>query len=288
MLVGPVLLNLRDGRVRAGEVWGGGARGEEQVQVHQVQERPFLTMQGGTNHEVMREVTELGPEARAQVATLWDPGLDQDASDSTILREFKQLFGQVQANAILSSKGQLALYATISMVNHSCSPNAFWVARGAGLEVRVCREVAEAEEITASYLDIKAKFPTRQERRESLERERFFLCRCRLCCLEGEELEEGEEVRRRLRRLERAVEAACTTDVAQALDKAEEMVELMEERREEMVMWLPAALLQCCALAASAKVEGKVAEYRSRLLDLATTLGRHHRQFYEARLEALQ
>ena len=60
----------------------------------------------------------------------------------------------------------------------------------------------------------------------------FFLPRCELCALSGEELEKNEELRRQLMELQRESLQASV----QSLQKAEKKVELMEKHRDEFIL----------------------------------------------------
>ena len=60
----------------------------------------------------------------------------------------------------------------------------------------------------------------------------FYLPRCELCALSGEELEKNEELRRQLMELERE----SLQGSVQSLQKAEKKVELMEKHRDEFII----------------------------------------------------
>ena len=59
-----------------------------------------------------------------------------------------------------------AVFETLSLINHSCSPNVIWLQTEEDktrMEVRVCRRIQEGEEIIASY--ISSGFLVRDQRR---------------------------------------------------------------------------------------------------------------------------
>ena len=62
----------------------------------------------------------------------------------------------------------------------------------------------------------------------------FYLPRCELCALSGEELEKNEELRRQLMELDR--ESLSLLGSVQSLQKAEKKVELMEKHRDEFIL----------------------------------------------------
>ncbi|GAB1318472.1 Histone-lysine N-methyltransferase set-6 [Madurella fahalii] len=71
-----------------------------------------------------------------------------------------------------------ALDLVTAVMNHSCDPNAFAFFDGRQLYVRSLKTIAAGEEITICYLDPTIAISIR---REFLQREYFFDCRCKRC-----------------------------------------------------------------------------------------------------------
>ncbi|KAK9388618.1 hypothetical protein V1515DRAFT_578937 [Lipomyces mesembrius] len=67
----------------------------------------------------------------------------------------------------------------ISLINHSCDPNAVLVFNKNVLLVRAVREIKEGEEILISYTDNTMPMPYRKEQ---LRTRYFFDCQCSACC----------------------------------------------------------------------------------------------------------
>ena len=97
--------------------------------------------------------------------------------------------------------------------------------------------------------------------------------------MSGEELEEDEEVRRKIRQLGEEMEEE------EVLEKAEEKLEQMERIRERVVLRLPHHLLLCYRLARVAGRSADMLRYKESTLALATAFGYNYTNFY---LEQLQ
>ena len=73
---------------------------------------------------------------------------------------------------------EAAVFEMLSMINHSCESNVMWFPEEADktkIELRVCRNIKEGEEIVLSYISLSG-FPLRQQRMDKL-RLRGFECR---------------------------------------------------------------------------------------------------------------
>ena len=78
-----------------------------------------------------------------------------------------------------SSVVGVGLYCRLSLLNHSCLPNAHYAASRCGLmTVRTTRELRAGEELTLHYCDL---YDTREERGKQLQREKGFTCSCDRC-----------------------------------------------------------------------------------------------------------
>lgn len=84
------------------------------------------------------------------------------------------------AHAVQNPPGA-ALFPAGAMINHSCSPNSFYLCEGHDINFRAAKGLAQKTEITAAYLDaITMLRPTRQ-RQEALLLSKGFLCSCERC-----------------------------------------------------------------------------------------------------------
>ena len=91
----------------------------------------------------------------------------------------------------------------VSLINHSCVPNATY---GSVMEdctrrhFRALRTIENREEILVSYLpDGEFVSGSREFRRQQLLEKRGFLCECSECSLEGEALEKSDRKRAELK-----------------------------------------------------------------------------------------
>jgi len=98
--------------------------------------------------------------------------------------------------------GDAAIFPIISRANHSCVPNADFVTRGNRhvQEVMATSNILAGQEITLSYLEAASEGSDGKDKRQGYMRLYYgFQCKCRACCLEGEELALDESVRSRVR-----------------------------------------------------------------------------------------
>ena len=72
----------------------------------------------------------------------------------------------------------------IFRVNHSCRPNAYLVSENGMSIIRTAKKIITGEEITISYFPLRLPMMPMIQRREILEEEKNFLCRCYLCDFE--------------------------------------------------------------------------------------------------------
>ncbi len=75
----------------------------------------------------------------------------------------------------------VALYPTISFINHSCDPNAFLCQDGPSGSINVYKDLEPGDQIFVSYVET---LETRMGRREGLQEEYFFECQCPVCSSE--------------------------------------------------------------------------------------------------------
>ena len=118
------------------------------------------------------------------------------------------------ASSTSPASREVSLYSQISLINHSCIPNAMWswvsgdVRRS---QVRALRDIQKDEEILGSYYDTtEFNYGSRQFRRQKLLEKPGFWCECSECSQQGEEKERKRQEIRDLEtegfHLERCVE----------------------------------------------------------------------------------
>jgi len=100
---------------------------------------------------------------------------------------------------------RLGIFPSLSLINHSCSPNAKWSQVKGNREMKEVRAVTmirKGEEVTCSYFGdaLEMTFASRLQRREFLE-SWSFECICQICALDGELLEKNEKKRMELRKI---------------------------------------------------------------------------------------
>jgi SET and MYND domain-containing protein len=84
----------------------------------------------------------------------------------------------------------VGIFPSLSILNHSCMPNAVLMYRGCAVEVRALREIEEGDEICHSYVDSALPYSKRQM---LLFERYFFSCKCARCLTEGSKEQNGGE-----------------------------------------------------------------------------------------------
>ncbi|KAG6004958.1 hypothetical protein E4U21_000581 [Claviceps maximensis] len=114
--------------------------------------------------------------------------------------------GIFQTNALPCGPGSStgAVYATVSLINHSCRPNCghSWDSEAEHETIYAIRDIVAGEEITITYLE----GGSHAERAESLNVSFGFACSCELCRLSTAELRASDDRRARMKLLDRAIE----------------------------------------------------------------------------------
>merc|ERR1719334_1976691 len=108
------------------------------------------------------------------------------------------------------------VYATISRINHSCSPNAVFGLKDYNSDYMVitaCKEIRKHEEILVNYIGAESIFNLRYERKIELEDGWAFDCTCEVCSLSVEDLNRNEEVRKQIKWLKQKVRCMVDPDV---------------------------------------------------------------------------
>jgi len=85
--------------------------------------------------------------------------------------------------------GNFAIYHTVgecldpfvSMINHSCGPNVWWIYEGKELRIRARRSISTGDELFVNYQGGMESFTTFATRSALLEERWGFVCTCTLC-----------------------------------------------------------------------------------------------------------
>ena len=130
-----------------------------------------------------------------------------DEMNKIIRLVFSNLSMICQVPDLYSNTTEKGVYATQSLLNHACVPNATtsWVMgdfkRRQG---RALRAIEKDEEILINYRHMpEFLYGSREFRRQALP---VFLCQCSDCSLEGEALEEKERMREEIREKKEEIE----------------------------------------------------------------------------------
>jgi SET and MYND domain-containing protein len=104
-------------------------------------------------------------------------------SEELNLKEITQNFCRFSCNAHTICDSELrpmgtGLYPVISIINHSCFPNAVLLFEGRQAVVRAVEPIREGSELTVSYIEIAASTASRKK---SLKEQYFFDCKCLRC-----------------------------------------------------------------------------------------------------------
>ncbi|CAI0605802.1 unnamed protein product [Linum tenue] len=109
--------------------------------------------------------------------------------DSEInVKEIAQNFSRLACNAHTLSDSELrplgtGLYPVISIINHSCLPNAVLVFEGSLAVVRAVEHIPKGGEVLISYIETAGSTATRQK---ALKEQYFFTCACLRCIKVGQ------------------------------------------------------------------------------------------------------
>ena len=125
---------------------------------------------------------------------------------------FQTVFARINCNAFSVCDAELkpvgsALFPTVSMINHSCTPNAVAMfsfggeGGGGGLSVRICSiaRIAPGEQLTLSYIGLAQPASARLR---TLREQYFFDCHCTLCDASAESNRDADDPRTRERWLD--------------------------------------------------------------------------------------
>ncbi|KAJ8773353.1 hypothetical protein K2173_028530 [Erythroxylum novogranatense] len=133
----------------------------------------------------MKEIDEKQLVLYAQMANLvsWILQL----SDVNI-KEIAENFSKLACNAHTICDSELrplgtGVYPVISIINHSCLPNAILIFEGRSAVVRAIQPIPKGDEVTITYIETAASTVTRQK---ALKEQYFFVCTCPRCIKVGQ------------------------------------------------------------------------------------------------------
>ena len=261
-----------------------------------IQESPLITANDGPSRdqEIVAKFRLLNDMRKNQLLSLHDPGptsvqeknLSRPESEDKAVRIFEEnCLGLHYKEEDLKMSG---LYKTISRINHSCAPNVVWswIRRDKSKvvkQVRVIREIKEEEELLVRYWGAH-EFASREERQNRLSPWNFN-CSCEVCALTDDDLLENEKARARIRDLHTAINDKFDAGLPkQAYEAAKEKLETMRLIEKEVIVELPAALMECCEMAAFCKLpnfQANTTGLMKKAKDMSQRLGDAHMDLYE-------
>lgn len=104
------------------------------------------------------------------------------------LKEIAENFSKLACNAHTICDCELrplgtGLYPVVSIINHSCLPNAVLIFEGKSSVVRAVEHIPEGAEVSIAYIDTAGSTMTRQK---ALKEQYFFTCTCPRCIKVGQ------------------------------------------------------------------------------------------------------
>lgn len=126
-----------------------------------------------------------------------EPSPELSMLGTAVLRHMLQLRCNAQAVTAVRDSGRgrstvessaqvriaTAIFPTLSLLNHSCSPNTSATFRANTVTVRASQPIGAGQELLHCYGPHRSRMPV-CERRRLLEEQYFFLCQCAACCEE--------------------------------------------------------------------------------------------------------
>ncbi|EAQ83102.1 hypothetical protein CHGG_10920 [Chaetomium globosum CBS 148.51] len=170
----------------------------------------------------------------AAVDRLSDPVsvLELGKSNGLAQDEVENILRTNAFNTPMEGVPHLALYPTVSRINHGCNPNANTRPMPETLQISIIasRDIAAGEEITHSYLPLGL---TSTERALKLHRQWNFTCTCPLCASPPATLAASDTLRRSVSRLRKeAIAAFQAGKPYAALRLTRQVAGLLEEAPE--------------------------------------------------------
>lgn len=134
-----------------------------------------------------------------------------------------------RTNAMPAGNGRGAVFASSSMINHSCAPNAYqyWDTHKRRMLVHCMKTIKKGEEVTISYIDV---FQKAEERREMLLGQYRFNCACPSCSLAEEPKRASDERRARCAFLHLgSARRVLSSELDRSMKEVEEFLKLLDE-----------------------------------------------------------
>uniref|UniRef100_A0AAJ7TJB2 [histone H3]-lysine(4) N-trimethyltransferase n=1 Tax=Petromyzon marinus TaxID=7757 RepID=A0AAJ7TJB2_PETMA len=144
----------------------------------------FYSLQQLQSHtDQMSEQMRNGLALLANTLRMYLEGEDLDWSSLLPADNVMQLLGKITCNSFSVCDGEfqdlgVAIYPSLSLLNHSCDPSCVVVFEGSMMLLRAMRDIPAGEELCISYIDTLS--PSRTRRQELLRRY-YFTCQCSLC-----------------------------------------------------------------------------------------------------------
>jgi len=195
-----------------------------------------------------------------------------------------------EVGAIYSST-EGALYHHISLINHSCNPNAVWSWTKGNFRkkvVRAIKPIKKGEEILVNYIDLEDfNYGNKESRRLALVDKFGFFCKCSECSLEGDEFDLNEqhrlEVVQNLETVKTLMAKHNERSTVQALNTGSSTVVLVKELG--LMLELPRILLNMYQVATAARYQNIIgsvnpAVFGDRALALCSLFGDSFLYFY--------
>jgi len=195
-----------------------------------------------------------------------------------------------EVGAIYSST-EGALYHHISLINHSCNPNAVWSWTKGNFRkkvVRAIKPIKKGEEILVNYIDLEDfNYGNKESRRLALVDKFGFFCKCSECSLEGDEFDLNEqhrlEVVQNLETVKTLMAKHNERSTVQALNTGSSTVVLVKELG--LMLELPRILLNMYQVATAARYQNIIgsvnpAVFGDRALALCSLFGDSFLHFY--------
>ena len=184
------------------------------------------------------QIGDLPTEAKSQfyklTAAITDPYMSafisilaaRNENDSLALKLF-------MANALTNRKGKyFSLYLNLSLVNHSCAPNAaeaeqlqeVWIEdQVPNCELRAIKDISRGEEITICYVDNIRRFGIGSDQRKAgIWRELTFNCVCSVC---SGQVSDQEDILTRLSELHHKLNPFHLTEIVTGFEKWEARIQ---------------------------------------------------------------
>lgn len=90
-----------------------------------------------------------------------------------------RILARSEGASLPSTAAGSALFGEVSLINHSCLPNAIWYVSGGNIHILACKDIAQGEEVTIDYGY--GDLVSVEVRRQNLNKRYHFWCHCPRC-----------------------------------------------------------------------------------------------------------